>query len=98
MRTEAMTLGVGRTRMWTALQTMFEAVRVRVRSVRPARRLRVCEAVPLGDKRFVAVLQFERNRFLIGGAANSIVLLTRLDEDGSAPFTEALAIAERGHA
>ena len=70
----------------------------RLEAVRPARRLRLCEAVPLGEKRFVAVVQFERSRFLIGGAPNSVVLLTRLEEDGKAPFTEALAIAEQGHA
>jgi Flagellar biosynthesis protein, FliO len=82
-------------RMWAASGGRVVA---RVSSARSPRRLRLCEAVPLGDKRFVAVVQFERNRFLIGGAPNSVVLLTRLDADGNAPFTEALAIAQQGHA
>jgi hypothetical protein len=82
-------------RMWAASGGRVVA---RVSSARSPRRLRLCEAVPLGDKRFVAVVQFERNRFLIGGAPNSVVLLTRLDADSSGPFTEALAIAQQGHA
>jgi flagellar biogenesis protein FliO len=42
--------------------------------------LRVCESVSLGDKRFVAVIQAGEERFLVGGAANSIAMLTRLSE------------------
>jgi flagellar biogenesis protein FliO len=67
-------------------------------AVRPARRLRLCETVALGEKRFVAVVQFERSRFLIGGAPNSVVLLTTLKEDAKAPFTKALAMAEQKQA
>jgi flagellar biogenesis protein FliO len=36
--------------------------------------------VPLGDKRFVAVLDFEDQRYLIGGASGSVSLLTALPE------------------
>ena len=42
--------------------------------------LRLCENLPLGDKRFVAVIQVESERFLIGGAAGSVSLLTRLEQ------------------
>jgi hypothetical protein len=42
------------------------------------RRLRLCESLPLGDRRFVAVVEFERSRFLVGGTAASLVLLARL--------------------
>ncbi len=45
--------------------------------------LRVCESVPLGDKRFVAVVQVDHERFLIGGAANSVAMLARLAESAS---------------
>src|SRR3954451_20817196 len=49
--------------------------------VQPARKvLRLCENLPLGEKRFVAVIQVESERFLIGGAAGSVSLLTRLQE------------------
>lgn len=47
-------------------------------SRRPARRLRLCEMLSLGDRRFVAVLEFEGMRFLVGGTAASLVLLDRL--------------------
>lgn len=49
------------------------------------RRLRLRESVVLGEKRFVAVIEFEHQRFLIGGAAQSVQLLARLDSPSSAP-------------
>lgn len=45
---------------------------------RPARKLRVCETVSLGEKRFAAVLEYGGQRFLVGGAAQSVQLLTEL--------------------
>jgi flagellar biogenesis protein FliO len=49
--------------------------------VQPARKtLRLCENLALGEKRFVAVIQVESERFLIGGAPGSVSLLTRLQE------------------
>jgi len=59
-------------------------------SQRPDKKyLRVCESVSLGDKRFVAVIQAGQERFLVGGAANSIAMLTRLSEP-SPTFSAAL--------
>jgi flagellar biogenesis protein FliO len=57
---------------------------------RAPRRLRLCESLPLGERRFVAVVEFEAERFLVGGTPSSMVLLSRLadcrrQEDGSAP-------------
>jgi hypothetical protein len=41
------------------------------------------------ERRFVAVLEFEQTRFLIGGTASSLVLLSRLeDEPGLGPGRE----------
>jgi flagellar biogenesis protein FliO len=60
----------------------FAALSSLVRSLRITRRdrtLRVCETLPLGDKRFLAVVQCEGRRFLIGGTHHSISLLDRLD-------------------
>ena len=54
------------------------AGQVRVRQNR--KRLRVCETVPLGEKRFVAVIQVDDKQFLVGGAANSVSLLAQLDK------------------
>jgi flagellar biogenesis protein FliO len=53
-------------------------------SRRQPRRLRLCESLPLGDRRFVAVIEFEESRFLLGGTSASLVLLARL-EDRSHP-------------
>ena len=47
---------------------------------RTPRRLRLCESLPLGDRRFVAVIEFEKTRFLVGGTSASLALLARLDE------------------
>jgi hypothetical protein len=47
-------------------------------SQRRPRRLRLCESLPLGERRFVAVVEFERSRFLVGGTPASLVLLARL--------------------
>jgi len=57
---------------------------------RAPRRLRLCESLPLGERRFVAVVEFEAERFLLGGTPSSMVLLSRLadcrnQEDGLAP-------------
>ena len=45
---------------------------------RAPRRLRMCESVALGERRFVAVIAFDQTRFLVGGTASSLVLLARL--------------------
>lgn len=42
--------------------------------------LRVCESVSLGEKRFVAVVQVDGERFLIGGSPSSVAMLTRLQQ------------------
>lgn len=54
------------------------------RSQRRRRALLVKETAGLGERRFVAVVQFERQRFLIGGSPGSITLLAALPDDESA--------------
>jgi flagellar biogenesis protein FliO len=51
-------------------------------SRRRPRRLRLCESLPLGERRFVAVVEFDRARFLVGGTPSSLVLLSRLADGG----------------
>lgn len=46
---------------------------------RADRALHLCESLPLGEKRFLAVVQVEEQRFLIGVAHQSISLLRQLD-------------------
>ena len=48
---------------------------------RAPRRLRLCESLPLGERRFVAVVEFEQSRFLVGGTSASLVLLARLEKN-----------------
>jgi hypothetical protein len=54
-----------------------------------ARCLRVVETVPLGEKRFVAIVEAEGERFLIGGGASGVSLLTSLK--GQPEFASVLA-------
>jgi flagellar biogenesis protein FliO len=49
-------------------------------SRRPAKRLRLRESLPLGEHRFVAVVEFDAARFLVGGTPSSLVLLSRLSD------------------
>jgi flagellar biogenesis protein FliO len=53
-------------------------------SRRTPKRLRLCESLPLGERRFVAVVEFEAARFLVGGTPSSMVLLSRLADVGDA--------------
>jgi len=52
----------------------------------------------MGDRRFVAVVEYDEARFLVGGTSASLVLLTRLDprESPERPATpEAGTVEER---
>jgi flagellar biogenesis protein FliO len=69
-------------------QRIWEAVSA-LRVHKAPRNLRLCESVSLGEKRLVAIIQYERHKFLVGGGAHSVHLLARL---GDAPdFSELLA-------
>lgn len=50
---------------------------------RPPRRLRLSESLALGERRFVAVIEFEQRRFLVGGTSQSLVLLAKLEGRGA---------------
>ena len=41
-------------------------------------RLRLCDSLPLGEKRFVAVVEFDSLQFLVAGTPSSITLLSHL--------------------
>jgi hypothetical protein len=61
---------------WQRARTWWKQFR-QISQRRP-RRLRLCESLPLGEHRFVAVVEFERSRFLVGGTSASLVLLAQL--------------------
>jgi len=68
----------------TLLENLTCAARVlwqRVTRVarRQPRGLRLCESLSLGERRFVAVVEYESARFLVGGTSGSLVLLTKLE-------------------
>ena len=47
-------------------------------ATRKTRRLRVCETLSLGERRFLAVIEFDHQEFLVGGTGNSLELLAQL--------------------
>jgi flagellar biogenesis protein FliO len=49
---------------------------------RSERRLRLCEMLPLGEKRFVAVVEYGAERFVLAGTPQRISLLKRLPISG----------------
>jgi flagellar biogenesis protein FliO len=46
---------------------------------RRERRLRLCEILSLGEKRFIAVVEYGQEKFLLAGTPQNISLLKRLD-------------------
>ena len=71
--------------LWQRLSSLLPALRIG----HAQRRLRLCESLSLGEKRLVAVIQFEGQQFLVGGSAHSVNLLARL---GASPdFSELLS-------
>ncbi len=62
-------------------------------SISSNKQLRVAETISLGDKRFVAVVQVEGRKFLIGGGSAGVSLLTQLGtaNDTQAAFGAAMA-------
>jgi flagellar biogenesis protein FliO len=62
-----------------ALKNLWQWSRHAVK-VRKPRRLRVCETLSLGERRFLAVIEFDRQEFLVGGTGSSLELLAKLQE------------------
>lgn len=82
-------------RGWQALAKAWRTMR-QMRSGKSSRRLRVCDLATLGEKRFVAVVQFEHKRFLVGGGAASVSLLSELEDTAFAgALTRATAPADQ---
>ena len=74
------------TDFWRSVCSWWRKIR-RV-SQRRQKRLRLCESLPLGERRFVAVVEFEQSRFLIGGTQGSLVLLAPLQNAETTPETK----------
>ncbi len=81
--------------LWRWARACWQRLRQISRSA--PRRLRLCESLPLGERRFVAVVEFEGARFLVGGTSASLVLLARLEngvEQIASPQVEPAATCE----
>jgi flagellar biogenesis protein FliO len=82
-------------RLWTAFERIGRfltahaaGVHQTLRRRRTVRRLRLSETLSLGEKRFLAVVQFQQQEFLVGGTGNSIALLAKLDAPAFTPDSE----------
>ena len=58
------------------------------------KQLAVVESVALGDRRFVSVIQFEGQRFLVGSAPSTVTLLAQLPQAETTPARETAAACE----
>jgi flagellar biogenesis protein FliO len=65
----------------TRLRDLFACFSIR----KASRRLRLCESLSLGEKRLIAVIQYESQKFLVGGGPQSVNLLAHLNEEGDFP-------------
>jgi flagellar biogenesis protein FliO len=67
--------GAARSGFFSFLSRIASLASVRRRE----RRLRLCEMLSLGEKRFVAVVEYGPEKFLLAGTPQNISLLKRLD-------------------
>jgi flagellar biogenesis protein FliO len=49
------------------------------------RRLRLCEMLSLGERRFIAVVEYGKEKFLLAGTSQSISLLKKFDGNCEEP-------------
>lgn len=62
------------------------------------KQLRLVETIPLGEKRFVAIIHAQGRKYLVGGGTAGVALLTSLDEpasqsDSIAPLARPIEVA-----
>jgi flagellar biogenesis protein FliO len=65
--------------IWTQLRSAWQGVRIQRRQ----RRLRLSESVSLGEKRLIALVEFEGQRFLVAATSERISLLQSLGSASS---------------
>lgn len=68
---------------WTRILHWLTALGRSWRS-HPSRQLHLRETLTLGERRFIAVVEFERQKFLIAGTGSSVAMLTALPSQRSA--------------
>jgi len=65
--------------MRSQLTEVWNWVLEKSKSHQVRKRLRVCETVSLGEKRFLAVVQVDGEQFLVGGSSSSVSTLAHLE-------------------
>jgi flagellar biogenesis protein FliO len=70
-------LGAARS-SWASLWLRLRAALAGVKIQRRQRRLRLCETLSLGDKRLIALVEYENQRFLVAATPQHIALLQSL--------------------
>ena len=80
--------------MWARARALWKRVASLGQSA--PRRLRVSETVALGERRFVAIVEFERSRFLLGGTSSSLVLLANLGNESGLRSGKELRVEAEG--
>ena len=69
-------------RFWRSSRAWRKWIPASAWGARP-KKLSLCETLSLGEKRFVAVVRFEKQQFLVGGTGQSIALLAELPSDST---------------
>jgi hypothetical protein len=84
-------------KLLAALRRRFEKLRREIgnRLCRQPKRLFVSQTAALGERRSVAVIQFERQRFLIGCGPSSVALLAHLPDADTGEATASVPSAEQ---
>lgn len=62
---------------WVTAWHWLRGLRRRIQA-KPEKLLRLSETLSLGERRFLAVVEFQQQKFLIGGTASSVCLLAEL--------------------
>ena len=70
----------------STLKRLMNAARG-IRVKRRERSMRLCETLSLGDRRYLALVAVDQQKFLVGAAGNSISLLARLPFVDGKPAT-----------
>jgi len=80
---EALAMRLPRENILRRFTATFRNLTGTLKIQRTAKALRLCETISLGEKRFLAIVQVDEERILIGGSASTVALLTRLPEKQS---------------
>ncbi len=64
--------------LWATLSFRIRSAFSKVNIQRRPRRLRLCETLSLGDKRLLALVECEKQRFLVAATAQNISLIQSL--------------------